>query len=60
MSLLLAALRLHCGTQAFSSCGKQGLLFIALHRLLDVVASLIGEQGLWGHMGSVVVNHQLN
>lgn len=48
MSLLLAALSLHCSTQAFSSCGKHRLPFIALHRLLAGVASLVGEQGLWG------------
>ena len=29
-----------------SSCGEQGLLFIAVHGLLTVVASLVAEQGL--------------
>ena len=44
--LFIAALGLCCCTQAFSSCGKQGLLFIALHRLLIEVAFLIVEHGL--------------
>ena len=29
----------------FSSCGEQGLLFIAVRRLLIVVASLVAEHG---------------
>ena len=44
--LFLAVLGLRCCAQAFSSCGEQGLLFIAVHRLLIVVASLIVEHGL--------------
>ena len=44
--LFLAALGLHCCVQAFSSCGEQGLLFIAVHRLLIAVASLVAEHGL--------------
>ena len=32
--LLMAALDLCCCAQAFSSCGEQGLLFIAVHGLL--------------------------
>ena len=32
--------------RAFSSCGKQGLLFIAVHVLLIEVASLVAEHGL--------------
>ena len=44
--LLLAALDLRCCVRAFSSCGKQGLLFIAVCGLLIVVASLVVEQGL--------------
>ena len=35
----MSALDLHCCTQAFSSCGQQGLLFISVHRLLTAVAS---------------------
>ena len=30
----------------FSSCGERGLLFIAVHRLLVAVASLVAEHGL--------------
>ena len=44
-----------------SSCGQQGLLFVAVLRLLTAVASLV-EKRLWGswalaavHVGSVVV-----
>ena len=42
----LAVLGLHCCTQAFSSCGEQELLFIAVHRLLIAVASLVAEHRL--------------
>ena len=44
--LFLAALGLCCCTQAFSSCGERGLLFVAVCRLLTVVASLVVEHGL--------------
>ena len=44
--LFLAALGLCCCAWAFSSCGEQGLLFVAVHRLLIVVASLVVEHGL--------------
>ena len=44
--LFLAALGLHSCVRAFSSCGEQGLLFIAVHRLLIVVASLAEEHRL--------------
>ena len=44
--LFLAALGLHCCAQAFSSCGERGLLFVAVHRLLIAVASLVAEHGL--------------
>ena len=44
--LFLAALGLCCCTRAFSSCGEQGLLFVAVRRLLIVVASLVEEHGL--------------
>ena len=30
----------------FSSCGEQGLLFVAVHGLLIAVASLVAEHGL--------------
>ena len=41
--LFLAALGLCCCARAFSSCGEQGLLFIAVLRLLIAVASLAAE-----------------
>ena len=44
--LFMAALGLHCCTQAFSSCIEWGLLFIVAHGLLIVVASLVAEHGL--------------
>ena len=44
--VFLAALGLRCCVRAFSSCGEQGLLFVAVHRLLIVVASLVAEHGL--------------
>ena len=37
---------LHCWARDFSSCGEGGLLFVAVHRLLTVVASLVAEHGL--------------
>ena len=43
--LFLAALGLSCCARAFSSCGKWGLLFVAVRRLLIKVASLVVEQG---------------
>ena len=46
LSLFLAALGLRCCARAFCSCGEWGLLFVAVHRLLIVVASLIAEHGL--------------
>ena len=44
--LFLAALGFHCCMGAFSSCGERGLLFVVVHRLLIVVASLVVEHGL--------------
>ena len=44
--LFLAALGLRCCVQAFSSCGKWGLLFVAVRRFLIAVASLVAEHGL--------------
>ena len=49
--------------RAFSSCGKQGLLFIALCGLLIVEASLVAEHGTrFSHFSScsVVVVHRLS
>ena len=42
----MAGLGLRCCTQAFSSCGEWGLLFVAVHGLLIAVASLVVEHGL--------------
>jgi len=44
--LFLAALGLGCFAQAFSSCGKQGLLFVVLLQFLIVVASPVVEHRL--------------
>ena len=44
--LFLAVLGLRCCVRAFSSCGEQGLLFVAVCGLLIVVASLVAEYGL--------------
>ena len=44
--LFLVALGLRCCTWAFSSCGERGLLFIAVHRLLIVAASVVAEHRL--------------
>ena len=44
--LFLAVLGLHCCMRVFSSCGERGLLFIAVHGLVIVVASLVVERGL--------------
>ena len=43
---VLAVLGLRCCARAFSSCGEQGLLFIAVRGLLTAVASLVAEHGL--------------
>ena len=53
--LFLAVLGLHCCTQTFSSCGEQGLLFIALCGDF----SCCGAQAL-GVQASVVVAHRLS
>ena len=44
--LFLSALGLCCCAQAFSSCGERGLLFVAVHKLLIVVVSLVAEHRL--------------
>ena len=46
MYVCLAALGLCCCSRAFSSCGQRGLLFAAVHGLLNAVASLVVEHGL--------------
>ena len=41
-----------------SSCGKQGPLFVVVHRLFITVASLVVEHGLWlWHTGPVALRH---
>ena len=47
--LFLAVLGLHFCARAFSSCGKRGPLFIAVHGPLTVVASLVAEHRLQTH-----------
>ena len=42
----MAALGLRCYARAFSSCGERWLLFVAVHRLLIAVASLVVGHGL--------------
>ena len=44
--LFLAALGLRCCVRAFSSCGEQGLLFVAVRGLLIAVAFLVAKHGL--------------
>ena len=44
--LFMAELGLCCWAQAFSSCGKWGLLFVAVLGLLIAVASLVAEHRL--------------
>ena len=45
--LFWAVLGLPCYTQAFSSCGEWGLLFVAIRGLLIAVASLVAEHRFW-------------
>ena len=54
----LSALDLCCCARAFSSCGEQGLLFVAVRGLLIAVASVV-EHGL-GARASVVAAHGLS
>ena len=63
--VVAVALGLHCFVQDSYSCGKQGLLFVGVHRLLTVVASLVGVcssrvqvQYLW-HMGLAAPSRQV-
>ena len=42
----LSVLGLRCYMRTFCSCCERGLLFIAVHRLLIAVASLVVEHGL--------------
>ena len=50
----MAALGLRCYAWAFSSCGKRGLLFVLVRRLLIAVAFRCGAWAL-GVRASVVV-----
>ena len=56
----MAALGLRCCAWAFSSCGEQGLLFVAVRGLLIVVASLCCGARALGARASVVVAHGLS
>ena len=62
----MSALGLHRCTQAFSTCSKPGLLFIAVLRFLIATASRFEAQalGAWASViaavGSVVVVHGLS
>ena len=58
--LFLAALGLRCCTRAFSSCGKRGLLFVAVRGLPIVVASLCCGARALGVQASVVVARGLS
>ena len=58
--LFLAALGLCCCTRAFSRCGDWGLLFIAVHSLLIVVACLCCRERALGTRAAVVVAHGLS
>ena len=42
----MAALGLCCCAQAFSSCSKRGLLYVAVRKFLIAVASLVAEHRL--------------
>ena len=57
--LLLAALGLGCCPWAFSSCGKWGLLFVAVHGFLTAVASHCRARAL-GAQASLVVARGLS
>ena len=46
--------------ELFCICDEQGLLFIAVHRLLTGVASLVAEHRLKGALASVVAARGLN
>ena len=41
-----AVMGLHCHVSPFSSCGEQGLLFVAVRGLLSTAASLVAEHRL--------------
>ena len=49
LSLFLAVLGLRFCARAFSSCGKRGPLFIAVHGPLTIAASVVAEHRLQTH-----------
>ena len=49
-----------CCAWAFSSCSKQGLLFVVTHRLLNAAASFVAEHRSRALGLSVVVMHRLS
>ena len=57
---VLATLGLCCCARAFSSCGERGLLFVAVHRLLIVVASICCGARALGTWASVIVARGLS
>ena len=57
-NLFLAMLGLLCA-RAFSSCSERGLLFVVVHGLLIVVASLCCRARALGTWASVVVSCRL-
>ena len=46
LRFFMAVPGLGCYAWAFSSCGRRGLLCVAVHELLIALASLVAEQGL--------------
>ena len=60
INLFLTALGLCCCTQAFFSCGEQGLLFVVVHGLFIAVASLCCGTWALGTRASVVAARGLS
>ena len=54
--LFMAVLRLRFCARAFSSCGKRGPLFIAVHGPLTIAASLVAEHRLQTRRLSIVAH----
>ena len=59
---LLAVLGLHCCARASSSCGEQGLLFVAVHGLLIAVAlrSTGSRHAGFSSCGARALEHRLS
>ena len=51
--IILAVVDLHCCVRAFSGCSEWGCALVSVHRLLTVLASLVGHR-LQGERASVV------